>query len=125
MNGENKSWRNEAGVSFERYPKLNDELKQKGDSKTVVFLDDGKRISADVISVALKNKGIKGIKARDSIIFVVEDNKVKKELWIGATNYTNLRELAAIADNLTGQKVKITRIAEKDPEQANLKFEKA
>jgi len=112
---------------FERHPKL--ELKRKGDSATVKFLDDGNSVSADVLSRVLKEKGIKGVKPRDSIVFTVEQEGEKMEYWMGASNYTSLRELKAIAkenkDTLVNAEVLIERIAEGIPDEPNFKHTKA
>ncbi|MEM2445736.1 MAG: hypothetical protein QW734_03675 [Candidatus Bathyarchaeia archaeon] len=118
---------------FNRYPKLQQELlKNVGDSVVVVFVSEEKDIPAEM----LKGREIKTatgtkVKPRDSVVWIVRniaDNK-EYELWLSATNYTNLRELAELrkqnGNKFTGLKVKITRIAKGDPEQANLKFEKA
>lgn len=120
-------------TSFNRYPKLQQELlKNVGDSVVIVFTSEEKEIPADM----LKNKDIRTatgtkVKPRDSIVWTVKnvaDNK-DYELWLSATNYTNLRELAKLREEngnkFVGLKAKITRIAKGDPEQANLKFEKA
>ncbi len=123
----NKFW--EGLNSFERFPKLNDELKKEGSTAKVTFLDEGKEIKADVISSVLKNKGVKGIKAKDSRVFTVEKDNVKYELWVGCTSFTNLRELADIrkkhGNTLIGAKVKATRISENDPEKPSMSFEPA
>lgn len=114
--------------SFEKLPKLNDELKKQGTEAVVTFRDNGRVIAADVMQAAMKAKGLK-IKARDTTVFEVEHEKTRKSLLVGNTSYTNMRELAAIrkANNntLVGAKVKISRIAENDPTTSNYKFEAA
>ena len=113
--------------SFEKLPRLNDVLKKTGDSADVVFQDDGKTISADVLAKVYKVKGIKGIKAKDTFVFEAVHDKERKSLFVGSTSYTNLRELAAVKkankNTLVGAKVRISRIAENDPNTANLKIE--
>ena len=115
--------------SFENLPKLNEELKKMGDIKTVVFQDDGKTINADVLAKAYKIKNIKGIKAQDTFVFTVKEGETKKSLFVGSKSFTNLKELATIhkanKNTLVGAKVKISRIAENDPNTANYKYESA
>lgn len=120
-------------LSFDRFPKLQQELlKNVGDSVVVIFTSEEKDIPAEM----LKNKDIKTssgtkVKPRDSVVWTVKEVNTGKdyELWLSATNYTNLRELAKLRESnggkFVGLRVKITRIAKGDPEQANLKFEKA
>lgn len=107
---------------FDRFPKLNDELKEKGASKTVTFLDVGREVD----EATLRKSGAKF--PRNSIIYVVEDNGEKKEFWIGASNFSNLRELKDIRDasggSLENVKVKITRIEVQAQDKPNWKFEK-
>lgn len=113
--------------SFEKLPRINDEIKKIGDSAVVTFLADERKIAADVLAKAYKLKNIKGIKAKDTFVFEVEHDKQKKSLFVGSTSYTNLRELASIQKlnrgTLIGAKVKISRIAENDPNSPNYKFE--
>lgn len=116
--------------SFERYSKVSDILKNVGDFSDVVFQDDGKEIKAETLQSALKAKGMKNIKARDSIIFVVKDSDGDNmELWLSASSYTNLRELKAIRDTnnktLKGAKVHIERIGKDDMTKPSFKFTKA
>jgi len=114
---------------FDRYGKLSDELKEVNDSMTVIFCDDGKDVNADIIQNALKEKGQKGIKARDSIVFHVKEGTKDYEVWLSATAYTNLRELKKIRDNNKGTlidaNVKVTRVSANDPDQPSFKFEAA
>ena len=113
-------------TQFDRFPKLNDKLKNAGDSVVVEFKDDGKLVEADLIKDKLIGKGIK---ARDSVVFNVQgDDGQKYEFWLSAQNYSALRELANIrkstdSGTLIGVKVRITRIST-DPNQTNFKFEK-
>jgi len=113
---------------FERLPRLSDEMRKLGDTAVVTFQDNGKVISADVLQKAYKLKGLK-IKARDTFVYTVQHNDARKSLFVGSTNYTNLRELAAIKksnkNSFVGVKVKVSRIAEGDPTTANIKFEAA
>lgn len=115
--------------NFERFPNLAKDLENVGDSRTVKFLDEGEDIKAEVLQQALVQKGKKNIKARDSIMFVVEDKSEKKEVWVSATNYTNLRELKAIRDmngnSLVNAMVKVTRASKDDMTESSFKFEKA
>ena len=114
---------------FERHPKLNDVLDTVGKSVNVKFMDDGKEIKADVLASALKAKGIKGIKAKDTIVFVVGNKNEKNELWLSATSYTNLQELKRIrtenGNTLLGAMVKVSRVSKDNPETASFKFERA
>jgi len=111
---------------FERYPKV--ELKSKGDEVIVGFEDDGKMVSAETLKKVMKEKKIP-YTPRDSIVFVVTEDDEKKELWISATNYSALKELKTIRaennDDMTGAIVRITRIAENQPNEPNYTFEKA
>lgn len=114
---------------FDRFPKLSEELKAVGDTRTVIFQDDGKDVSADILQTALKAKGQKGIKARDSIVFAVKCNQKDYEVWLSATSYSNLRELKQIRDSsngtLKGAKVKISRVSKDDMSIAAFKYESA
>lgn len=125
---ERKAW--DIPDDFERYPKLNDELRKKGDIAIVKFLNDGKTVKVeDMTAETLASLKEKGIRPRDNVVFLVESKEgEKREFWIGAKNYTNLRELKKIAlDNngtLVNAMVKIERIAEKSPTEPNFRFEK-
>ena len=116
--------------SFERFEKANDLLKEVGASMKIAFKDEGKDIAANVIQDALKNKGVKNIKARDTIVFHVKDRDNKDlELWLSKTSYTNLRELKAIRDDnkdtLIGAWAVMSRTAKDDMTKPSFKFEKA
>ena len=115
--------------SFERFPKLNDKLKDVGQKAGVVFLDDGKTIGADVLQTAFKQKGVKGIKAKDTNVFVVTHNGEKHELWISATSYTNMNELKGIrnenGNTLVNAKVVVKRVSKDDPNNPSFQFSKA
>jgi len=114
----NIDWENIA--IFERFPKLNDELQEVGSKAKVKFMDDGTLVDSAKISEAMKMKGIKGIKPRDSYVFVVESNGNKKEFWLSATAYTNLAELKALREKkgtLIGVEALIERVSSKDPSQ--------
>ena len=117
------------GQSFEKLPKLNEELKKAGSEAMVIFQNNGRKIDADVLAKAYKIKNIKGIKAQDTFVYEVLHNSERKALFVGSKSFTNLRELAAIqkANNgtLSGARVKISRIAENDPNTANYKYEAA
>lgn len=117
------------GGDFEKLPRLNDELKKAGNEAVVVFQDDGRTITAEVLAKAYKVKEIKGIKAQDTFVWTVTHNSERKSLFVGCKSFTNLRELAAIKkankNTLIGAKVKISRIAENDPNTANYKYEAA
>ena len=120
-------WNNIGG--FDRYPKITDELKEIDDSKTVIFLDDGKDVEAEILQKALIDKGQKNIKARDSIVFHVGCDGKDYEMWISATSYSNLRELKQIRDGnkntLVDAKIKITRVSKDDMTISSFKFERA
>ena len=114
--------------SFEKLPRLSDSIRKTGDSVVITFQDNGKVITADVLQKVYKLKGLK-IKARDTFIYEALHDGVRKSLFVGSTNFTNLRELAAIKkankNTFVGVKVKVSRIAEGDPTTANMKFEAA
>jgi hypothetical protein len=124
---EDKAWN--VPDDFERHDKLNDELKHKGDVAIVKFLNDGKKVlKSNMTDETLSKLREQGVKPRDNVVFLVETkDQEKRELWLGAQNYTNLRELKAIAkgnkDTLVGCLVKVSRIAEKSPTEPNYKFE--
>ena len=113
-------------ANFDRYPILSEELKEIGNTKTVKFLDDGKDVKAEILQESLKKRGIK---ARDSIVFVVEDGKDKKEVWLSATSYSNLKELKQVRDDnkgtLVNADVKVSRVSKGDMTEQAFKFEKA
>ena len=115
--------------AFNRYPNLTADMKEVGNLKTVEFMDDGVDVSADKIQASFKAKDIKGIKARDSIVFRVKYAESDYEIWISATAYTNLRELKAIRDgnknSLVGARVKVERVSKDDTTQPAFKFEGA
>ena len=114
---------------FERHEKLNREMRTAGESRTVVFMDDGKLVDAATIENAYQQKGLTGIKPKRCMVFVVKDNDQKKEFWLNETCYSSLRELRAIREqnngSLAGAAVKITRTAVNDPKVSNWKFEEA
>lgn len=113
---------------FERFENLSGQIPDVGNSVVGTFLDDGNFVSADKLGIAFKAKGIKEIRPVDSHVFVVELKRNKFEVWIKATNYTNLGELKLIAEknnnSLIGATVKITRVALRDVNTASLKFER-
>lgn len=114
--------------AFERHPKVNDVLSNVGDKLDVVFKDNGKLIEANVIANVLKEKKIKGVQARDSMIFVVLDEKSKSnmEMWLSASSWSNLAQLRAIRDKnngtLVGARVKIERVEKENPDKASFDF---
>ena len=114
---------------FERYPKLMDGLKDIGDVAYVKFLDEGREVNADIIQKALKDKGQKNIKARDSLVFVVLEENEKKELWVSRSSHTNMNELKAIrakhGNAFKGALARIERISKDDMAKQSFKFEAA
>lgn len=120
-------WKNV--TTFDRFPKLSEQLKEIGNSVTVVFKDDGKSVSAEILGNALKEKGIKNVKARASEVFHVESKGKSYELWLSATAFSNLNELKGIADQnsgtLIGASVKVERVSKDDMTTQAFKFQKA
>lgn len=117
--------------NFDRYPNLAEQLKEVGNEKTVVFLDEGRDVDASVIQEALKQKGQKNIKARNSHVFHVknkEDNK-DYEVWISATSYSVLGVLKKVREEnkntLVNAVVKIKRVSKEDMTQSAFEFSKA
>lgn len=114
--------------SFEVHSKVEEEMKDLGESRIFVFLNDGKPVSKEVIAKALERKGIDHIKPQDSLVFNIEDeNGVVWDHWKKVTCYSDLNQLKAIkqANNntLKGAKVKITRVAVGDKTRSNWKYE--
>ena len=103
---------------FERFPKL--ELKEVDDTFTGTFLDDGDFVS----KATLENAGAKY--ARDSFLFRLEDEDGNKhEFWQGAKSFSTLNQLKSIGGangELTGKKVKITRVST-DMKETNWEIE--
>ena len=114
--------------TFDRYPNIADDMKEVGNVKEITFMDDGIDVNADLIQSSLKQKDIKGIKARDSIVFRVQFDEKDYEMWLSATAYTNLRELKKIRDEnkgtLVNAKVKIERVSKDDATQPAFSFER-
>ena len=116
--------------SFDRYPNLAEQLKEIGNEQKVKFLDDGKDVKAEIIQEALRQKGQKNIKARDSIVFHVQNIKDNKdyEIWVSSTCYTILRVLKGIRDEnkntLIGAEAKIKRVSKDDMTQSAFEFSK-
>ena len=110
--------------NYEKHPKVNDVLSNVGDKIEVLFRDDGKLVTAKQIEIALKAKGIKGIKPRDSEVFLVHDEKTKMdmEFWISATNYSALKELKKIADSngdtLKNKRIVIERVSKGETDKS-------
>lgn len=102
--------------AFDRYEKLSDLIKHKGQSVTVTFEDEGRLVSEDVLKEAMKAKGLKQ-KPSASYVFICIANQKKYEFWVKKQNYTIMRQLAAIAKGkkLTGQQAIIKRVSEGDP----------
>lgn len=121
-------WKKYEG-SFEKLPRINDDVKAQGASAVVVFEDDGKTVDAATMQAALKKAGKTNQKGRDTFIFTVSHNGTRKSLFVPATGYSNMRELNAVRDankgTMVGAKVKITRVSSNDITQASLKFEPA
>jgi len=117
----------EQAGNLERYPKF--KLEKLGESSIIKLLDEGTFVSAEVIQSAFKEKGIKGIKARDSLVFKVLDGQETKEFWVSRTNYTNIRQLADIRkankNNLVDVLVKVEKVSENDPAKSTLEITKA
>lgn len=111
--------------SFDRHPKLNDLLKEVGSKAKVQFMDEGKDVTAEVLQSALKKSGQKGIKARDTIVFLVQDAKgTKYEFWVGAKSYSVLSGIKGLLDannKITGQKGTIERVSKDNPDEASFK----
>jgi len=119
-------WDNKSLSSFERYPKITELVKNVGDKVELVGCDDGSEVPADRIAARYKDTGQKGIKAKDSNVFVVEHEGKQYELWLGATNWTALRQLKEIRDNngdtLLKAKFTIEKVSENDPEKSTYEF---
>lgn len=118
-------WKNVMPL-FDRFPKLSEQLKEIGDKANVVFMDDGKFVKSEVLANALKEKGKKNIKARDSEVFHVKSKGVSYELWLSATAFSNLRELKGIADEnkgtLINALVTVERVSKGDMSTQAFKF---
>lgn len=113
---------------FERYPKLREEMKNKGDSAVVTFVTEEKAVEADVVKAALERKGIDNIKATKSIVIVAEkEDGEKREIWHKVTDFTALKQLKVIKDansgTLKGARVQVTRLAVNSPKEPNWKYE--
>ena len=112
--------------SFERFEKLS--LKNKGDKENITFADEGRDVPASVIAAAMKEKGTTSrVKATDSTVFALEvDGKGKMEFWLKHTQFTNIRELRAVADKnggrLKGARATIERIDVGNPNAPNIRI---
>lgn len=110
--------------NVKRYPIL--KLVNIGDKVRIKLIDDGKIVTAEVIGSALKEKKIKGIKPRDSLVFLCEKEGETLEFWISRTNYTNLKQLRDIRDNhnksLIGVTIKVEKVSENDPTKSTLEI---
>lgn len=110
--------------NFERYPVINRILNSEGMSETVTFLDEGSLVSEEVLKQALKKSELsKGVKARDTYVFVVQNSKNEKmEFWTSTTGYTVLSDLKKIrqenGEKLKGAVAVIKRESVNDPEQS-------
>lgn len=103
--------------AFDRYTKISDKLKKVGDFITVVFEDEGRLVSEDILKEAMKAKGIKQ-KTSDSYVFTVSADPTgeKYEFWVKKQNYTIMRQLATIAKTtLKGKRAVIKRMSSGDP----------
>lgn len=112
---------------FERYPKLREEMKSKGDSVVVTFVTEEKTVEADVVKAALERKGIDNIKATKSIVIVAEkEDGEKREIWHKVTDFTALKQLKVIKDansgTLKGARVEVTRLAVNSPKEPNWSY---
>ena len=113
---------------FERYPKLREEMRSKGDVAAVTFESEERVVSEEVVRAALERKGYSNIKAAKSIVIVASDAEGnKKEIWHKVTDFTALRQLKTIKDanggKLQGAEVRVTRIAANSPNESNWKYE--
>ena len=112
--------------SFERHPRMDSELKEKGQIAEVIFCDDGREISAETLKASMEKKRIENIKAIDSMVFVINWGEDKYELWLKKTQFTNIAELKKIREEnggkLAGAKVKIERIDVANPKAANWRY---
>lgn len=112
--------------SFEKHPSINSELKEVGNNKLILFMDEGKDVSADVLASANKAKGIKGVKAKDQIVFTVKSDNAVYSLWISAQNYTNLKELKKVRDSnggkFSGARCKVQRVSKGETDKASFSF---
>lgn len=113
---------------FERYPKLREEMKNKGDSVIVTFDSEEKVVSEDVVKAALEKKGYDNIKPGKSIVIVaLKEDGERREIWHKATDFTALKQLKVIKDansgTLKGARVQITRLAVNSPKEPNWKYE--
>lgn len=98
----------------ERYPPLKDELRTKGSEVDVVFKDDGRRVSAEVLAGVYKQKGLR-IKAKDAFVFAVNAGGTMKSFWLNSTNYSVLQKLKKLRDansgTLIGKRITIKRVS--------------
>ncbi len=114
--------------TFERYPKLREEMKNKGDSLIVTFDSEEKVVGEDVLKAALERKGYSNIKPGKSIVIVaLKEDGERREIWHKVTDFTALKQLKAIKDansgTLKGAKVEVTRLAVNSPKEPNWKYE--
>lgn len=113
-------------VSFERYPKL--KLEKVGAKARVRFINEGNFVSAESIQSVFKDKGVKGIKARDSLVFNVEKDGETFEFWVSRTNYTNIRQIGDIRNannnSLIDLSVTIEKVSENDPTKSTYEITK-
>lgn len=121
---------NTIGGNFESHPSANQNLKKKGDSISIEFVDDGSLVTKEQIKQARDKKGSKStVPPSDNYVFTVTDLKTKetKSLWMKTTMYTNLGELKEIREannnTLVGAKAKITKVQTGDATRPSLKIE--
>ena len=114
--------------TFERYPKLREEMKNKGDSLIVTFDSEEKVVSEDIVKAALEKKGYSNIKPGKSIVIVaLKEDGERREIWHKVADFTALGQLKAIKDansgTLKGARVEVTRLAVNSPKEPNWKYE--
>ena len=114
--------------TFERYPKLREEMKNKGDSLIVTFDSEEKIVSEEVVKAALERKGYSNIKPGKSIVIVaLKEDGERREIWHKVTDFTALKQLKVIKDansgTLKGARVEVTRLAVNSPKEPNWKYE--
>jgi len=113
----------------ERYPKLNDEMREVGDKKTLkIKSKEPNKVSKAVIEKARQKEGKNlDFPARDSYNLVLEGDGEIWEFWFSTTAYSILKELKAVKEANDGvledTKICIERVAVGDPTRSNWKIE--
>lgn len=114
---------------FERFDKINKEMKQEGECRIVKIVEEPKKISAETVEGAYLKKDISGIVPKDCFIMVVDDNGQKKEFWFNETSFSVRRDLKAVKEanngSLVGVNINLKRIAVNDRKKSNWKIESA